>query len=134
MTVGPRLVAAVALGGAVGALLRFALGSWVPDGDGIPWTTFAINLAGSAALAALTGLAAIRGRETLAAALGPGLLGGFTTMSAASEQTRSLLDRGDPLTAAAYLVGSVLACVIGVVLVRGVLPAIDEPAEAVAET
>jgi CrcB protein len=29
------VVAAVAVGGAVGALLRFALGSWLPDGEAL---------------------------------------------------------------------------------------------------
>lgn len=122
MSPGPRVLAAVAVGGAIGALLRFALGSWIPDGQGIPWTTFAINLSGSAALAALAGLRLVRASPAWAAALGPGLLGGFTTMSATSEQTRSLLDRGDPALAATYLVGSVLACAVGVVLVHGVVP------------
>jgi CrcB protein len=123
------VLAAVAVGGAVGALLRFALGSWIPDGDGIPWTTFVINFSGSAALAGLAGLRLVRTSTAWAAALGPGLLGGFTTMSAASEQTRSLLDRGDPVLAASYLLGSVLCCVIGVVLVRERLPLVNEVAE-----
>lgn len=128
MTTGPParvtvgVLAAVAAGGALGALLRFALGSWVPDGGGLPWTTFAINLSGSAALAGLVGLGLARTSPARAAALGPGLLGGFTTMSAASEQTRSLLDHGDPVLAAGYLVGSVLACVAGVALVRRRVP------------
>jgi CrcB protein len=128
------VLAAVAVGGAVGALLRFALGSWVPDGQGIPWTTFAINLSGSAALAALAGVRLVRASAAWAAALGPGLLGGFTTMSAASEQTRSLLDRGDPVLAASYLLGSVLACVIGVALVRGMVPSAYLGSDEVAET
>ncbi len=118
MRPGVKLLAAVAVGGAAGAVLRYLLGTWVPDGDGIPWTTFAINLSGSAALAALAGLSIVGASAVWAAALGPGLLGGFTTLSAASEQTRSLLDRGEPVLAASYLVGSVLACVIGVLLVR----------------
>ena len=96
-----RVLAAVAVGGAVGALLRFALGTWIPDGDGIPWTTFAINLSGSAALAGLGRPPTWSVRRTPGPVRsGPGLLGGFTTMSAASEQTRSLLDSGDPLLAA----------------------------------
>ncbi len=123
------MLAAVAVGGAVGALLRHALGTWIPDGDGIPWTTFAINLSGSAALAGLAGLRLVRTSHTWAGAFGPGLLGGFTTMSAASEQTRALLDSGEPLLALSNLLGSVLCCVIGVVLVRQRVPAVDEVAE-----
>jgi CrcB protein len=129
VTPHPRVLAAVAVGGAVGALLRFALTTWVPDGDGIPWTTFAINLTGSAALAALAGLRGVRTSPALAAGLGPGLLGGFTTMSAASEQTRALFDSGDAALATTYLLGSVLACVAGVLLVRRIAPTVDELVE-----
>ena len=120
----PRVLIAVAVGGALGAVLRFALVSWIPDGGGIPWTTFGINLSGSAALAGLGGLHLVRTSTVLAAGLGPGLLGGFTTMSAASEQTRSLFEGGYPVLAVSYLLGSVLCCVVGVLLVRGAVPRI----------
>ena len=51
-------------------------------------------------------------------------------MSAASEQTRSLLDRGDPVLAAAYLLGvGALPVVIGVALVRQRVFLVNEVAE-----
>ena len=34
---------AVALGGALGAVLRWTLGDLAPDGSGFPWTTFVIT-------------------------------------------------------------------------------------------
>jgi CrcB protein len=52
----------------------------------------------------------------VAAALGPGLLGGYTTLSATSEQSRSLLDQGRPALAAAYLVGTLAASLAAVAL------------------
>ncbi len=107
---------AVALGGALGAVLRWALGDAVPDGSGFPWTTFAINLSGSLLLAALPALEAVRRRRVLAAALGPGLLGGYTTLSACSDQTRVLLADGHPATALLYLLGTLLACLVAVAL------------------
>ena len=111
----PRLLAAVALGGALGALARWGLTSAFPsDGDAFPWATFAINVVGSFALAMLPVLAVVRRRRVLAAALGPGLLGGFTTLSAYSEQTRALLDHGRTGTAAIYLVGTLAACLVAV--------------------
>ena len=103
---------AVALGGAVGALLRWTLTGAAPDGAGFPWTTFAINVSGSLALALLPALSGVRRRPLLVAAVGPGLLGGYTTLSAYSEQTRALLDEGHELIAAAYVVGSVAACLV----------------------
>lgn len=113
----PRLVAAVAVGGALGALARWALGSAFADGAGFPWTTFVINVSGSLLLASLPMVAVIRRSPTLAVALGPGLLGGFTTLSASSEQTRALLDDGQQALAAAYLLGTLAAALVAVAVV-----------------
>jgi len=113
---------AVALGGALGAVLRWALGDAVPDGAGFPWTTFGINVTGSLVLAWLPALATVRRRHVLAAALGPGLLGGFTTLSAYSEQTRVLLADGRTATALAYLLGTLAACLVAVAAVSRLYP------------
>lgn len=112
----PHLCVAVALGGACGGVLRWACGELVPDGAGFPSTTFAINVTGSLLLALLPALAVVRRRRVVAVALGPGVLGGFTTLSAASEQTRALLDAGDSLVAAGYLLGTLAACLLAVAL------------------
>ncbi|MCW2797614.1 CrcB family protein [Nocardioides sp.] len=108
----PRLLLAVAAGGAVGALMRWSLGQAVPDGSGFPWTTFGINVVGSLTLALLPAWAAIRRSQTLAVAAGPGLLGGFTTLSAYAEQSRSLLGDGRTTLAGAYLLGTLAACLV----------------------
>jgi CrcB protein len=114
--VGPRLLLAAAAGGAVGALLRYLIGEAVPDESGFPWTTFAINVAGSFALALLPAVAAVRRHRVVAVALGPGLLGGFTTLSAYAEQARALLADGDPALAASYLAGTLAACLAAVAM------------------
>ncbi|WP_244930235.1 CrcB family protein [Nocardioides sp. W7] len=110
----PRAVGAVALGGALGAVLRWSLGEVAPDGSGFPWTTFAINVSGSFLLALALGLGAVRRRPVLLAGLGSGVLGGYTTLSALAEQSRSLLADGQLATALAYLVGTALVCVAAV--------------------
>ena len=107
---------AVALGGAVGGALRWWLGDVVPDGRDFPWTTFAINVSGSLALAVLPAVALVRRRPALAAGLGPGLLGGYTTLSTYAEQGRALLGSGQVGLAAAYLLGTLAACLVAVVL------------------
>ena len=107
---------AVALGGAVGGTLRWWLGDVVPDGGDFPWTTFAINVSGSLVLALLPALALVRRRPALAAGLGPGLLGGYTTLSTYAEQGRALLGDGRAALAAAYLLGTLAACLVAVVL------------------
>lgn len=107
-----RLVVAVALGGALGALLRWYAGELLPDG-GFPWTTFAINVSGAFVLAALPALAYVRDHPVLPVFLGPGVLGGFTTLSAASEGGRALL-ADSPSLGFAYLAGTLVACLVAV--------------------
>lgn len=118
------LLPLVAVGGAVGGLLRWGLGELVPDGDGFPATTFAINVLGSLALALLplllfrpTTLSSVW-RHRLAALLGPGLLGGFTTLSAYSLATRDLLADGRPVLALCYVAGTLAAALVAVDLAR----------------
>lgn len=112
--VDPRALGAVAVGGALGAVARWGLGELVPDGAGFPWTTFAINVSGSFLLAVVLGLAAVRRRPVLRAGLGPGVLGGYTTLSAVSEQSRALLADGRAATALVYLVATALVAVAAV--------------------
>ncbi len=111
MTPPLRLTLAVAAGGAAGAVARHQLGVWLPDGDGVPWTTFTINVVGSFLLALLPAVAVVRRSPAWTAALGPGLLGGFTTLSAYAEQTRGLLADGHALPATAYVVLTLACCV-----------------------
>ncbi|HWJ09262.1 MAG TPA: CrcB family protein [Nocardioides sp.] len=129
MTTGPRHFLAVAAGGASGALARYAATQAQPDGGGFPWTTFAINVVGSALLAGLLLLPLARRSTLWAAALGPGVLGGFTTFSATSEQARVLLADGRAALAGAYVLGTLAAGLVAVVLVGSLappLPAEDE--------
>ena len=126
----PRLLLAASCGGALGALLRHLLGEAVPDGSGFPWTTFGINVTGSCLLALLPLLALVRRHRALAVALGPGVLGGFTTLSAYAEQGRRLVDDGDAVLAGAYLVGTLGACLVAVAPVARWVP--DEARAALA--
>lgn len=75
--------AAVAVGGFCGAALRVGLGMWFPDGPGFPSTTLGINVAGTAALGALTSHWKLshRSPEWLRTGIGTGFLGAFTTFS-----------------------------------------------------
>lgn len=130
----PAMLAGVAVGGALGACLRWSLDAATApttSGSGFPWTTLAINVIGAFALAALPafvppperGPIAPRRASVLAVTLGPGLLGGFTTMSAAAEQTRALMAAGSTPTAGLYVVITVLAAVVAVRLAGRFEPA-----------
>jgi fluoride exporter len=129
VTPPPRLLLAVAAGGAAGAVLRYACGELAADGAGFPWTTFAINVVGCALLAGLELLPLARRSPTWAVALGPGVIGGFTTFSATSEQGRSLLAAGDTALAGCYLLGTLAACLVTVAVVGRYSPPLPEEDE-----
>ncbi|HWI42616.1 MAG TPA: CrcB family protein [Nocardioides sp.] len=129
MTPSPRLLLAVTAGGAAGGLARYGAGLAAPDGDGFPVTTFAINVVGSALLAALLVLPLARRSPAWTAALGPGALGGFTTFSATSEQGRALLAAGRVGLAVTYLAGTLVACALAVAVVGRVAPRLPEEDE-----
>ena len=83
----------VALGGSLGGVARHALDVLWPVGS-FPWGTLAINLVGSALLATLPAVGFVQRHQLFPAFLGSGVLVGFITLSAFSEQTRFRLDRG----------------------------------------
>lgn len=107
----------VAVGGALGACARYGITELWPAGGGFPWATFAINVVGCAFLASLPLLPVVRRSDRLPLFLGTGVLGGFTTMSAASEQTVALVDRGATGTAAAYCLGTPAAALLVVAVI-----------------
>lgn len=104
-------VAAVAAGGAAGALLRYAAGQLAPTPrGGFPVTTLAVNLVGAFALGLLVELLVVRGTPTHWARplVGTGLLGGFTTFSTMTVETARLAGAGQVAAASAYIVVSVV--------------------------
>lgn len=118
----PLLV--VAAGGATGALLRWTIGELAGPADGFAWATFAINVVGCFLLAALPAAGAVRRSPRWTLFLGPGLLGGFTTVSSWAHESRALAADGDILLAGTYVAATLLACLIaataGRLLTRGV--------------
>ncbi len=107
---------AVAVGGALGAVLRYSLTVGDADATGFPWTTFGINVGGAFLLGLLPASTWVRRHPLLPPLLGTGVLGGFTTLSAWSEQTRALADAGEVVTAGVYVVATLAACLLAVTL------------------
>lgn len=101
----PLSFALVALGGALGSMLRYALSvqATAALGTGFPWGTLAVNVLGSAAIGVAAGLGVSGGARLL---LVTGVLGGFTTFSAFSLETGELFER-HPVLAALYVAASV---------------------------
>lgn len=94
-----RLLALVALGGAVGTGVRAALATAFPTVGGLSWTILAINVVGAFCLGLLLDTLARRGpdagrRRSVRLFLGTGVLGGFTTYSTLADDTAQLLDVG----------------------------------------
>lgn len=103
----------VAGGGAVGTGLRYLAGVLVPSWAGLPVATFAVNLVGAFLLGLLLQLLADRGSDAgrsrhVRLAVGTGCLGGFTTYSALTTDTATLLS-SHPGWAISYSLGTVLA-------------------------
>ena len=109
----------MALGGVLGALSRYLLGSWlaVAAGSGFPWATLQINLSGSILLGFLLRSFPTWGTSTDARAfLTVGFCGSFTTFSTFTVETVLLAQSGAYALAAAYALGSLALGVAGVVL------------------
>ena len=103
----------VALGGALGSVLRWAVTIGVARATrepAFPWGTLVVNLAGSLVIGVLLGIATDRGALAAPARLllVTGLLGGFTTFSAFSWEALALLRGGHTWAAGGYIAGSVL--------------------------
>lgn len=103
----------VFVGGGLGSLARYGVGRWIgPAGSGaFPWPTFAVNVAGSFALGALTGWALQREvSDSARAFLAAGVLGGFTTYSSFNGETLALLEQRGALAAGGYVLATVATC------------------------
>lgn len=114
-----RELAAIYMGGCLGALARVSINQILPGGAaGWPWATFAINISGSLALGYFT----TRLQERLPLSIyrrpfvGTGFCGAFTTFSTFQVEIMTLLDHGRLGTAAAYASASIAAGFAGVAL------------------
>ena len=119
-------VLAIAVGGAVGAVLRYWVSSsvYLLLGKDFPYGTLVVNVLGSFVMGLLFVYLIERMIDTslLRAALIIGLLGAFTTFSTFSIETLQLLENGEYFKTAMNIVASVTACLfavwLGVVLAR----------------
>ncbi len=123
MNASPPLAATayVALGGGVGAVLRYQTGRLLTHLLGpatvtaFPWATLTVNVVGSIAMGVLAGFLARHGTggDFWRLLLGVGVLGGFTTFSSFSLEMMLLIERGQPGLALTYGGVSLLAGLTG---------------------
>lgn len=97
----------VAVGGALGAVLRYLIGNWLST-EQMPWGTLTVNLVGSLLLGALMGAAASNEAisKEMVMFLGVGVLGAFTTLSTFSVDTINLWKDGRISTALLYAIST----------------------------
>jgi len=120
-----EVVGVVALGGAVGALLRFQAGlSWPNPPGTFPVTTLLVNLTGCLIIGIFLTLITERwtAHRLVRPFFGTGVLGGFTTFSTYSLDILGLVRSGQPVQAVSYLfltaIGAMLAVGFGVLATR----------------
>jgi len=111
------VVAVVALGGALGAMARYALSlHWPTPPGGFPWATFWTNVVGCAVIGVfmvvITDVWAAH--RLVRPFFGTGVLGGFTTFSTYAVDIQKLVDHGRPGTGLAYLAATLLAALTAV--------------------
>ena len=117
---------AVASGGAIGAILRYAISVWFVTNysSGFPWPTLIANAIGALLIGILyvliaeKGLVAVTWRPFLVI----GLLGALTTFSSFSLETITLIEQAEWFLAVVYTLSSVLLCImltwLGIMLTR----------------
>jgi CrcB protein len=114
----PQILGAVAVGGAIGAAARWAVGTpWNLGPEGWPWATLIVNVVGSLAI----GIAARRILvDTVSwAFVVTGLLSGFTTFSAFAVQLNAMVDAERGELAIAYGAVTLIAGVGATLVARG---------------
>lgn len=127
----PTMIAAVALGGALGAVMRFltmsGVGHWFGHALSFPLATFTVNVVGSLVLGALLEVMALVWSPSMEvrAFLVVGMLGAFTTFSTFSMDLYHLFSRGEGGMAIVYAMASVGVCLAafwaGLAVMRQVL-------------
>ena len=109
----------VALGGGLGAALRYVVGISVA----FPFGTLVVNIVGSLAIGLIWHTFTVRGMHGWLPFVMTGILGGFTTFSAFSMDTLRLVDAGRLAAAGGYVMASVLlslaACAAGLWIAKG---------------
>ena len=112
----------IALGGAIGSVMRFAMNGMVSQrfGETFPWGTLLINVCGSFLIGILGALTSAEGPlkpETRAFTVQffiVGICGGYTTFSSFSLQTLNLIRAGQLLHAGGNVLLSVSLCMVAV--------------------
>jgi len=108
-------IMAVAVGGAIGSVMRYLVGIGAGRlfGTDFPWGTLIINITGSFVMGLFAGLFATRWNlpQAMRIFLTVGICGGYTTFSTFSLDSFYLIERGELAATAVYMIGSAVLSV-----------------------
>lgn len=111
------VLAAIAVGGVIGAEARYAVAVALPHGgSAFPWSTVIINVTGCFALGVLMVvlLELISPPHLARPFLGVGVLGGYTTYSTFAVDVQRMIVAGRPWVALAYVAVTLVTCALAV--------------------
>jgi fluoride exporter len=121
------IIAAVALGGALGSVARYLVSTiQSPVWTGFPYGIFTVNVSGGFIMGVLTELMALKFSVSseVRAFLTTGIMGGYTTFSTFSLESALLIQRQAYVTATCYVIGSAVLSIValfaGLTLVRAI--------------
>lgn len=104
----------VGLGGAVGAMLRYAI-SLIPYGGEFPILTLLTNVIGAIVIGFISGYSSCKHISPQSLLfLKTGVCGGFTTFSTFSLEAYTLFQNGDTFAGCIYAVLSIVLCLAGI--------------------
>ena len=110
------VMATVAVGGAIGSVVRYLMAGWIQSAawEGFPYGIFVVNISGGFVMGLLVELMALKWSVSLEmrAFLTTGILGGYTTFSTFSLDSALLIERGSYVSAAIYIAGSALLSIL----------------------
>ena len=122
----PSIMGVVAIGGAIGSVIRYAVSTLQSPVVAFPYAIFIVNLSGGFLMGVVTALLALKFNVSseVRAFLTTGILGGYTTFSTFSLESALLIERHDYMTAASYVVGSAILSIValfcGLWLIRAI--------------
>ena len=108
----------VGIGGFIGSVCRYLLSQIsISNATDFPINTFIINFSGALIIGIITGLSVKNSNidPNLILLINIGICGGFTTFSTFSLETINLFNEGNIIVAVAYVLLSILICLLAVV-------------------